>query len=171
MLLLIALAIVLLLCFVFAALRQRDRALEADEPTKTQELAYQKKHYLLTISERSFFEVLRLIVGERFYIFPQVNLDKLVHVAAHTGRYFSYFQRMNKYSVDLVICDKKDLCPLLAIELDDASHNFAKRQERDLKIGVILEEAGLPLLRIPRQNSYTVAEIKSKLESQLGAID
>lgn len=59
-----------------------------------------------------------------------------------------HFVILNEKSVDFVLCDKEDVRILLAIELDDKSHDEVKRTERDQVVEAILKEAELPLLRI-----------------------
>ena len=54
---------------------------------------------------------------------------------------------MDRKSVDFVFCDKDYCRPLLAIELDDYSHNREDRKIRDAEVERILQQAQLPLLR------------------------
>lgn len=53
------------------------------------------------------------------------------------------------------------MSPLLAIELDDASHEREDRAERDRNVDRILRDAGLPILHIKVQSFYD-REIISK---------
>jgi hypothetical protein len=58
---------------------------------------------------------------------------------------------LNKISAkhfDFLLCDKDDLSVACAIELDDGSHNFKRRQERDDFLKGLCEAAGFPLIRI-----------------------
>ena len=72
-----------------------------------------------------------------------------------------YRNKITQKSVDFVIVEKNYLNPLLAIELDDSSHNRKDRIKRDNFIEKALKDAGLPLLRIKRKQSYNVHEISS----------
>lgn len=130
-------------------------------------LPYQKKQYLLSLAERSFFEVLKSIIGDSYYIFPQVNLDKIIQVQAGTEKRMSYFHRMNQYSVDFLICDKANISPMLAIELDDSSHYGKKRQERDAFVNSALEAAKIQVLREPCRQSYNAQELGTKIREKL----
>lgn len=58
-----------------------------------------------------------------------------------------------------MLCDRGTLRPLVAIELDDRSHEAERRRARDLRLEDILAAAGLPLIRLPVRNAYQTAEI------------
>ena len=57
--------------------------------------------------------------------------------------------------------------PLVGIELDDKSHQRKDRQERDAFVNSVFEAANLPLLHVPVQRAYKVAELKSQLTPYL----
>lgn len=135
----------------------------------TNKLPYQKKQYLLTIPERTFFDVLQNILGNSYHIFPQVNLDKIVHVEKGTGKYQLYYHRINQYSVDFIICDKSNLTPVLAIELDDSSHLLSKRQDRDDFVNQVFADAGLAILRVPVKQTYDTQSLTVQIQEKLSA--
>ena len=128
-----------------------------------EKLPYQKKNYLLSVAEKLFFDTLRLAVNERYYIFSQVNLDKIIYVEKGTDNYLSYYRKMNQYSVDFLLCDKNDISPILAIELDDSSHKSEKRKERDRFVNQALNDAGIKILRIPCRSKYSVEELDREI--------
>jgi very-short-patch-repair endonuclease len=70
--------------------------------------------------------------------------------------------------VDFVLCDPESLAPLLAIELDDASHDRPERKERDEFVDHAFESAGLPLLRIRNGSSYDPAALRQLIDDSLG---
>jgi hypothetical protein len=57
--------------------------------------------------------------------------------------------------------------PLAGIELDDASHARADRQERDAFVARVFAAASLPLLRIPVQRAYDLQELSARLSAIL----
>jgi hypothetical protein len=67
-----------------------------------------------------------------------------------------------------VLCDKSNLSVVCAIELDDKSHDGAKRQKRDQKIAEIFDAAALPLVRVKAQAAYAVREVREEIERALG---
>lgn len=128
---------------------------------------YQKKNYLLSVAEKLFYTTLRQAVNDEFYIFPQINLDKIIFVEKGTGKYLSYYRKMNQYSVDFLLCDKNSISPVLAIELDDSSHDTEKRQNRDQFVNQALQAAGIKVLRIPCKSGYDVAELINQVKAKM----
>ena len=55
---------------------------------------------------------------------------------------------INKLSVDFVLVDSRNYKTLLAIELDDSTHNKQERIRRDLIVNDIFKKANFPLLRV-----------------------
>jgi hypothetical protein len=51
--------------------------------------------------------------------------------------------------------------PLLAIELDDSSHNRPEREDADEFLDAAFDAAALPLVRVPARHSYTRDEVLS----------
>ena len=109
---------------------------------------YRRKDCLMTDSEREFFNVLFSAVGNKYYIFPQIHLDAILNYKIVGQSWFGAFRHIDEKSVDFMICDEKTLKPLLAIELDDRSHQREDRINRDVEVERILRDAGMPLLRV-----------------------
>jgi hypothetical protein len=61
-----------------------------------------------------------------------------------------------------------DLAPLVGIELDDRSHEAEDRQARDAFVDRVFASASLPLLHVPVQKGYDLAELKAKLAGLVG---
>ena len=53
------------------------------------------------------------------------------------------------------------------IELDDNTHNQAKRIERDNFINKLFKDLDIKLLRIPVQNYYNMEELEQKIKENL----
>src|SRR5450830_976192 len=122
---------------------------------KPEDLPYVLKRYLMTKAEHSFFGVLEQVTdSSEYYIFPQVSLNNLVTVEKGTGSYQTYHNKVDRKSVDFVLFDRNAMSPVLAIELDDSSHDREDRQERDAFVDRVLTKAGLPLLHVRAQAAY-----------------
>lgn len=128
---------------------------------------YRGKKYLLTKAEVAFFNVLHPIVDKHMHLFAMVRLADLVYIARGTEKRRSFQNRVNQKHVDFVLCKRGDLKPVLAIELDDSSHQRPDRQERDIFLEDVLEQAKLPLLRVPVRANYDVAELKRQIKLAL----
>ncbi|WP_313757594.1 DUF2726 domain-containing protein [Tissierella sp.] len=124
---------------------------------------YEKKKYLLSVAEKNFYDVLSLVIKDtEYYICPKVRLADII-VVGKTDKRQSYFNKIQSKHIDFLLCDKDSLVPLLAIELDDSSHLKDDRISRDDFVNKALESAELDLIRFKVQQTYTVTEIKDKL--------
>ncbi|MAE66735.1 MAG: hypothetical protein CMJ18_20905 [Phycisphaeraceae bacterium] len=132
-------------------------------------LPYLRKDYLLTKAERSFFHALFDVAGGRFHVFAMVRLADLVYIPRGTERRQSYFNRIRSKHVDFVLCELESIRPMLAIELDDASHSRRDRKERDVFVEEALRVAGLPLLRIPVRRDYSPHGLERQIRESMGA--
>jgi len=128
---------------------------------------YIKKNYLLTEAEHRFFIALQKAITNQYYIFPQIHLANLLYIPKRTRNWQSYFNRIIQKSVDFVICEKEYLSPILAIELNDSSHNLPNRIERDHFVETALQEGGLPILSVlalSNQDYYDIEKLKYEIQ-------
>lgn len=130
---------------------------------------YTKKDNLFSNAERSFFGVLEQAVGEESRVLGKVRLADVLGVQPMSDRkiWWRAFSRIKAKHVDFLLCDPATLSIQAAVELDDDSHAREKRKSRDAFLGKACEAAGLPLIRIPARNSYSVAETREKLSEVL----
>ena len=131
---------------------------------KSEDLPYVLKRYLMSKAERSFFGVLEQVTdNSKYYIFPQVSLGNLVTVEKGTGSYQAFHNKVDRKSVDFALFEKSTISPVLAIELDDSSHDREDRQERDAFVDRVLAKAGLPLLHVRAQAAYDPKQLAASI--------
>lgn len=75
----------------------------------------------------------------------QVQLSRILGVKRGSN-FHQWNNRINRLSVDFVVCGK-DATVLLAIELDDKSHDRPRRVEADNRKARALADAGVRLVR------------------------
>lgn len=121
---------------------------------------YKRKNFLITAPEHKLFDILVEILGNQYHVFTQVHLPTIFEHKIKGQSWKGAFSHINQKSVDFVICDKAYIKPLLAIELDDRTHEREDRKERDEEVEQIFQEAGMPLLRIPNTENFNKEEIK-----------
>lgn len=139
-----------------------------DEQARKAEFPYHLRDDFLSPAERSFFKVLREVVGERAILCTKVGLSDLFWVKhSDPSRFRIYTNKIDRKHVDFVLCDPATLQPLVALELDDKSHKRPDRQERDAFVDQVFEVAGLPLLHIPAKRGYRTEEIAASLSPYL----
>jgi ribosomal protein S27AE len=129
---------------------------------------YRLREDFLSAAELSFYQVLRTVVGDRTQICPKVGLGDLFF--AETGdrpKNRAFTNRIDRKHVDFVLCDPKTMRPLVAVELDDRSHEREDRQQRDVFVEGVFAAAGLPLVRMPVRSAYPPWELEAKLAPYL----
>jgi hypothetical protein len=126
-------------------------------------LSYRLADGLLTPAELAFYRVLRGLVSENSLICPKVRLSDVFVVPRGDGRQAA-MNRINQKHVDFLLCDPETLQPVLAIELDDASHERKKRQDRDATVDEIFAAAGLPLVHVRAAAAYSPQDLRRLIE-------
>ena len=122
---------------------------------------YQRGQFLTT-NEKSFLMTLDAALGQNYRTFAQVRLAELASPTRGADP-ASRRQALNGVmakSVDFVICDVLTLDPVAAIEVDDRSHLFPERQQRDAFVNAVFLEIGLPLMRVKTRRAYSVDELR-----------
>jgi very-short-patch-repair endonuclease len=123
------------------------------------------KRNLFSAAERSFYEVLCRLAPE-YTIFAKVRLADLVRVEASGREFWQRFNSITGKHVDFVLCDGQ-LAPVVAIELDDLSHEEGDRVARDKFVDAVLLSAELPVLRVKAKHGYMLDEIRQLLTPHL----
>jgi hypothetical protein len=127
---------------------------------------YALRDDFLTPAEASFYRVLCATIGERQLIFPKVRLADLMYASRQEGQYAAW-QRINRKHVDFVLCDPQTVRPVLAIELDDRSHQRPDRVQRDAFVDQVFAAVKLPLVHVPARHSYNTQELAALLAETL----
>ena len=126
---------------------------------------YLRRRFLLSRAEKYFYNVLRRIVDPHT-VLAKVRLADLVEADERHRLWRSNFNRIQSKHIDFVICDAA-LCPIIAVELDDSSHQRAERKARDHDVDRILQIASLPILRVPARRTYDDDEIEKQLLAKI----
>ena len=134
------------------------------EPTR---LPYETRKALVTKSELRFYKSLRKATLDDWEVFAMVRIADLLKVTQHANKRRTWLNKILSKHIDFVLCDPNTLEALVAIELDDVSHQRPERIERDKFVNLAFESAGLPLLRIPVESSYKAREIRDLIEAAL----
>jgi len=127
---------------------------------------YETRQTMMNSSERIFFETLKRAIGDKFDIYPQVNLDKIFKTKYKSNKFEFNGARwaIDRRSVDYLLVAKETQSPKVAIELDGSSHERSDRIERDEKVGSIFDYNGVPLVRFNVCDSFNETELRLKFE-------
>lgn len=130
------------------------------QPTQTlnNQYLYDPKKKLISQSEQAFFKTIQQVLPENYNIFPQVNLAAFI-VRNDNAKYQNELFR----NVDFLITDSS-FAPKIVVEINDQTHYYSERIERDKKVHNILEEAGIPILTLWTNFGINADYIKKRIE-------
>ena len=120
----------------------------------------------MEINELAFYQTLHEVVSGCIII-PQAHLSIFLNHKVRGQNWSRAFSRINGKSVDFLICTN-DMRPLLAIELDDITHNRPDRQQRDAFVNTVITSAHIPLLRFTA-SGWNTDTIKQQVAQALHA--
>ena len=143
---LIFITIVTVIIFLLIKARQgTDDNTNLPKVLAKKEYSYTKKSCAMTPSELSFYKTLHEAVNG-CVIIPQAHISMFLDHRVKGQNWKAAFSRINGKSVDFLICTN-DMKPLIAIELDDSTHDQPDRKNRDEFVNSIIMSANMPLLR------------------------
>ena len=139
---------------------------------KSSAYPYQRSDYFLSKAERSFYGVLVQAIGSKGLVFSKVRVADVITPKKGMDRsdWQRAFNAISAKHFDFLICDPNDCSVKAAVELDDSSHDSAKRQKRDTLLNGACVSAELPLLRFKVARAYVLADIQRQLEQTLAPL-
>lgn len=132
------------------------------------EYPYHAKRFLLTRSEREFYHALLSVIRERFTVAMSVRLADVINCSRDAWSN-GHGALISAKQLDFVLCHPETIEIVLAIELDDRSHDLAERVERDAFLDNSMRAAGVPLLRVPAARSYEPAQLRASIRDAIAA--
>jgi hypothetical protein len=131
------------------------------QPAQRRPATY-KKAVFLSPAEVSFYHVLRKSLDFPATIATKVRISDLISTNDNAAR-----NSINQKHVDFVLCDPDTMTPIVAIELDDQSHNQEKTKQRDDHVNVVFAAANIPLARFSAKRAYSIADVRTTLQARL----
>lgn len=125
-------------------------------------LPYRVRDDFLSQAEASLYRVLLSVLSTQATICPKVRLADVFFVS-RPDKNRAFYNRIIQKHVDFLACDPRSMKPLLAIELDDATHRRSDRIARDEFVDDVFQAAGLPLLHIRAQRDYSAEELGAQI--------
>ena len=116
------------------------------------QLPYKLNSSLLTKRELKFFAVLNNIIDEKNFVIAikprMADFIAIDNQKLKKKSYMTYFNKIKSKHVDFLICDISSMKPILAIELDDKSHEKKERVMRDKFVDEVYETVGLEIIHV-----------------------
>lgn len=122
---------------------------------------------ILTPAEMAFFRELAAVTRSGYRIMVKVRVADIIQVKKGTGSYMAHFGKIKSKHVDYLLCDLYTLKPLLAIELDDKSHQRSERISRDAFVNELFKSVSLPVMHYPVKKTYNQSEIHDCISNAL----
>jgi hypothetical protein len=136
-------------------------------PSTPARARYVTRKSLLSKAEITFHKVLLEALPEA-PIFPKVRVADVMDAAE---RWSGDFLRISQKHFDWVLCHPVSFEPLIAIELDDSSHQWSEKQRKNDQVkDDAAREAGIALLRFPWQREYDATQIRDRIAQVLDRI-
>lgn len=148
-----------------------ERHHDRDERLSAQSLPYFKKEFLLTRRELGFFHALNPAVSAMgLCVASKVRLADVINCDSDTWKQ-GFGAPIAWKHLDFVVFHPLTGRTLLAIELDDASHDRPERTQRDSFLTAVLLQAGVPLMRVrggPFLSEIVRYEVEHALDTHYG---
>lgn len=125
----------------------KELAKRANELLKPSKYPYIKGAGLLTEAEKIFYKYMLNCLNYDIRIMVKVRLADIIDVNEAKTRDSRAFYKIAYKHVDYVITDL-DVNIICVVELDDFTHETQKAKERDIFVGEIMQECGIPFFRV-----------------------
>lgn len=122
---------------------------------------YELKNSLLSPIEKEYFSCIKSVLPEDYSVYPQINLASIINrTDIHT------YQNELFRNIDFGVFNK-DLAPVFLIEIQDKTHLNVERKNRDNKIKMICEEAGISIVEFWKTDRVDGEEVNRKIKQAL----
>ena len=162
-------AICVVLLVIILALKNGSSASNENASSNTNEKSFNKIYFkkkLMTQCEEDFYKKMVYLENELYIrIVPQVCLGAIIE-KENDARYRNELFRI----VDFAVFNNDFSEILLAIELNDRSHNNHYRNDRDNNVKRILNEAGIKLITFYTNMSNTTEYVQNRIKQNIGDI-
>lgn len=128
---------------------------------------YKLKSSLLTPNELDVYSRLKQVLPQGTVLIPQVHYIELLNLKEGNQQKYAAKNKVDRKSLDYVIFNETDFSPLLAIELDDRTHEWINRMEKDNFENGIFEDVGLPLLRIRYSDTNNLENLRNLIQTKI----
>lgn len=119
---------------------------------------------LLTQTEATFYNLIRLAVQEQFLVFAQVPVWCLVEVlAGEPGARSTLLNQIAFKRVQFVLVHPGTLQVARVVELDDPAEPSPRRDARERLLDAVFQRARIPVVRLNARHEYTVAVLAGLL--------
>lgn len=116
---------------------------------------------ILNCEELCTYQKLCEVVDDHV-VLTKVSLAELVDVPRPDRRHLTHWRRVQRRTIDFLICSTPALTPVLAVKMQTQADIKKHRAAPDI-LKQVLEDVGLPLLYLSAQHEYDVNDLSEKI--------
>ena len=133
----------------------------------TDSTPHYKPRAFLDSVEGNVYKALSEVFDANTKVFAKVCLAGLVAVPKADRQYLAHWRRVQRRTIDFLICSASTLKPILAIKLETELDSKKRRASGPGILEEVLEDIGLPLLRLRAQDEYDAEDLVKKINFTL----
>jgi hypothetical protein len=135
------------------------------------EVADSTPHYqpgdFVTAEEVAVYKALSRVFDANTNVFTKVWLAELVANPKPEPQHLRHWRRVQRRRLDFLICSASNFKPILAIKLETESDSKKRRKSGPGIVEEILEDIGVPLLRLKAQDEYQAEDLAKQINFTL----
>lgn len=129
---------------------------------KGEKLPYRLKPSVMTNHEKIMYNLLsKYCQTNKLVLLSKVRIADFIEPVhqSYTREFYQWFNKINCKHIDFLICDPNTIKPIVAIELDDYTHKYNSRKDRDIFIDNVYSSVSLPIIHF-----WNVDELSIKVQ-------
>ncbi|MBL4794887.1 MAG: DUF2726 domain-containing protein [Pseudomonadales bacterium] len=130
---------------------------------------YVARTQIYSPSERKFLGYLIRAMGEDYIIMGKVRVADILAVESSLSlaKKKNAFEKISKDHVDYLLCERKTMAVVCAVELYDQSFDPKHQIIRGNFLDKAFRAAGIPLIRFPKKDEYRIWDVKRSIDKVL----
>lgn len=125
--------------------------------------SYKPRAGFLTSQEIALYNTLHEIFDDNNEVLVKVSLAKLVAIPGADRRYLAHWRRVQRRSLDFLICSSCPIVPVLAIKMETEAESKKRRERGQDIVDTVLKDIGLPLLRLRARDKHKAKDLAKQI--------
>ena len=125
--------------------------------------SYKPRVGFLTLQESALYQTLHEIFKDKNEVLLKVSLAELVAIPGPNRRFLAHWRRVQRRTIDFLICSSHPVIPILAIKMEtDAESKKRRSNGRDV-VDTVLQDIGLPLLHLRARDKHKAKDLAKQI--------
>lgn len=118
---------------------------------------------VLNRQEIDLHDTLHEIFDGKNEVLAKLSLAELVAIPGRDKRYLHHWRRVQRRTLDFLVCTRRTFIPILAIKLETEAEGKKRRANGRDVIDSVLEDIGVPLLRLRRRDKHEAKDLAKQI--------